>query len=129
MDAILDILIVDDSDFTRERIKDQLKHLINTQVHCAYDVLSALREIEVQPPDIIILDIKMPGGSGLDVLSRVRKSSDPPIVIIYTFYPYPQFKTKAFDEGADYFFDKATEFEKIPETLATIQRTLTRRQK
>jgi len=65
----------------------------------------------------VILDIRMPGGSGIDVLEDIKKINAAPIVIILTNYPYPQYRKKCMAAGADYFFDKSSEFEKVTEVL------------
>ena len=42
------------------------------------------------------------------------------VVIIFTNYPYPQYRKKCMEAGADFFFDKSMEFEKIPEVLGQL---------
>jgi len=39
------------------------------------------------------------------------------VVIVFTNYPYPQYRRKCIDAGADFFFDKSTEFDKVTEVL------------
>ena len=66
---------------------------------------------------MVILDIRMPNGSGIDVLREIKKNEHAPIVIMITNYPYPQYQKKCEAAGADYFFDKATEIGKVTEVL------------
>ena len=63
--------------------------------------------------DVVILDIRMPGGNGLDVLRRVKLEHNAPNVIVLTNYSLQEYKEAAMKLGADYFFDKSTEFEKV----------------
>ena len=63
--------------------------------------------------DVVILDIRMPGGNGLDVLRRMKLEKNAPKVIVLTNYSLPEYKEAAMKLGADYFFDKSTEFEKV----------------
>ncbi len=70
----------------------------------------AIRELR---PDAVILDIRMPGGSGIDVLAEINKASQKPLVIILTNYPYPQYRQRCMHLGADFFFDKSGDFEKV----------------
>ena len=59
----------------------------------------------------------MPGASGINRLHEMKKDKPAPIIMILTNYPYPQYRKKCADAGADYFFDKSTEFDKVPEVL------------
>jgi len=59
----------------------------------------------------------MPSGSGISVLEEVKRRDDSPTVIMLTNYPYPQYRKKCMDAGADYFFDKSSEFHKVTEVL------------
>jgi DNA-binding NarL/FixJ family response regulator len=60
----------------------------------------------------------MPSGSGISVLEEVKRRGKSPVVIMLTNYPYPQYRKKCMDAGADYFFDKSNEFHKVTEVLA-----------
>jgi CheY-like chemotaxis protein len=57
----------------------------------------------------------MPGGSGIDVLQNIKQDEAAPIVIILTNYPYWGYRQKCLQAGADFFLDKSTEFDQIPE--------------
>lgn len=83
----------------------------------ADNVQQAIEHIRQQGPDVVILDIRMPGGNGIDVLREIEKNDQAPVVIMLTNYPYPQYKRKCMDAGADFFFDKSREFEKVVEVL------------
>lgn len=108
------VFIVDDSLVLRERLEEMLSDLPATEiVGYAQDVSGAITSIKELNPDVVILDIRMPGGSGIDVLQDIKKDNQTPVVIMLTNYPYPQYRKKCMDLGADFFFDKSTEFEKI----------------
>ncbi len=112
------VLVADDSDILRARLVNLLSENPSIEiVGETRDGIGAIILIEKYKPDVIILDIRMPGKTGFDVLKKVKKQKSPPIVIMLTNYPYKQYKEKCQKEGADYFFDKATEFEKIPLVL------------
>jgi DNA-binding NarL/FixJ family response regulator len=108
------VFIADDSLVLRERLEEMLSDLTAIEIiGYAKDVPEAITSIRKLKPDVVILDIRMPGGSGIDVLQDIKKDNRTPVVIILTNYPYPQYRKKCMDLGADFFFDKSTEFEKI----------------
>ncbi len=116
------VLIVDDSALVRERLKDMLSETAEVEsIAQAKDLLEAIVSFHELNPEVVILDIRMPGGSGIDMLQRLKKVSNPPVVIIFTNYPYPQYRRKCIDVGADFFFDKSSEFEKIPQVLKQLK--------
>ena len=88
----------------------------------AETVAEAIGAIQKLRPDVVILDIRMPGGSGIDVLQRVKQDEVTPIVIILTNYPYPGYRQKCMQAGADFFLDKSTEFDQIPKLFEQFKR-------
>ncbi len=112
------VLIVDDSAIMRERLEAMLSEITELEnISQAEDSLEAIRTFEKLHPEVVILDIRMPGGSGIDVLREIKKGAQPPLVIVLTNYPYPQYRRKCMEAGADFFFDKSTEFDKVTEVL------------
>ena len=112
------VLLADDSLMVCNRLRGLLSTVrgveIGGEAHSANEALDFIQE---NRPDIVILDIQMPGGSGFKVLQRTKIDLPGTIVIILTNYPYPQYKKKYLAAGADYFFDKSTEFEKLVELI------------
>jgi DNA-binding NarL/FixJ family response regulator len=112
------VFIADDSIPVVERLADLLEDVPGAQfVGQAGDVPEAVRCIQKVKPDALILDLQMPGGSGLDVLRAIRTEHPRLYVLICTNYAYPQFREKCLNAGANVFLDKSTEFEKIPDIL------------
>ena len=110
------VFIVDDSLIVREHLVTMLDELAGVEiVGQAGNVAEAISDIRRLQPDVVILDIRMPGGSGIDVLETIKHDEAAPIVIILTNYPYPGYRQKCLDAGADFFLDKSTEFDQIPE--------------
>ena len=68
------VLIVDDSEVLVQRLRTGLAEITGIEVvgH-ANNVADAAREIRKAKPDVVILDIRMPGGSGIDVLEGLKK--------------------------------------------------------
>ena len=120
---MLTVYIVDDSDLMRERLVELASDITGIEVTGqSGNPVDALNSIKNEHPDIVILDIRLPGRSGIDVLKDIKRDSPAPIVIMITNYPYPQYRKGCLDAGADYFFSKINEFETIRETLNRIGR-------
>jgi DNA-binding NarL/FixJ family response regulator len=112
------IFIADDSEVVCERLTTMFSELPGIEIiGQAKNVGESIESIRRLHPDVVILDIRMPGGSGIDVLEDIKKTNTAPVVIVLTNYPYPQYRKKCMALGAEYFFDKATEFEKVTEVL------------
>ncbi|HDP68246.1 MAG TPA: response regulator transcription factor [Candidatus Marinimicrobia bacterium] len=110
----MNVLLVDDSEILRNHLMTILAEMENvTIVGESIDTESAIRDIKKKRPDLMILDIRIPGEGGIHVLKTAKEKYPDMRVIIYTDYPYPQYQTKCIELGADYFFDKSTETEKM----------------
>ena len=112
------IFIVDDSALVRERIIAMISEHPGIEIiGQAKNAPEGIKSILELKPDMVILDIRMPGGNGIEVLNKIKKIKPAPTIIILTNYPYPQYRKKCMEAGADYFFDKSTEFNKIIEVI------------
>jgi len=112
------VLIVDDSHLLRERLTVMISELPEIEIiGQAENAQNAINSIRILKPDVTILDIRMPGGNGFEVLENIKNDKSTPLMIVLTNYPYPQYKKKCLDSGASYFFDKSTEFQKVIEVL------------
>jgi len=116
--------IADDSGPVRERLIDLLSEIEGAEVvgqaANAGDAVEGVRRLK---PHVVILDIQMPGGSGIDVLKEIKQQSLPPVVLMLTNHASPQYRRKCLEWGADYFLDKSRDLER----LLTIFRSLVRR--
>ena len=119
------VFLVDDSMVIRQRLKRLLAELEEVQVIGeAGQVQQATDAILEQKPDVVLLDIHLFNGSGIDVLQRLKKEKPAPAVIILTNYPYPQYRQECIEAGADFFFVKSTEFDQVvPALKQLIQQT------
>lgn len=125
---MLRVFIADDSSLVRERLATLISGLGDVElVGQAGEAREALEAIQHLRPDVVILDIRMPGGNGIRVLESIRESSLAPVVIMLTAFPYPQYRRKCLAAGAEYFFDKATEFDQITKVLQRLHSDLDRR--
>ena len=119
------IVLVDDSDIVRERLRAILNGV--EIVGEARDSLEAIDSIQELKPDVVILDIRLPNGSGIDVLQHIKESNPSTKVIMLTNYPYPQYRRKCLEAGADFFLDKSTEFDRLSEVLSQLNRDVSAR--
>ena len=114
----MNVLIADDSVLFRTRLVSVVTELGGFEVVSeAGDVPAALDALERARPDLVLLDIEMPGGDSLDVVERAKGGQGAISVIVLTAFPFPQYHRQFLAAGADYFFDKATEFERMVEVL------------
>jgi len=115
------VLIVDDSKIVCDGLQQMLINIADVeivgQVHNAKDAIASISETK---PDVVILDIRLPGLSGIDVLKDIRDKKLPIRVIMLTNYTYPQYRKKCKELGADYFFDKVAEIEMISNVIAEL---------
>jgi len=81
----------------------------------------ALEMVAQKPPDLLLLDLNLPGISGLEVCKQLRKQSDLPAIIIITARNKEQDKVRALDLGADDYISKPFG---IKEVLARVRTTL-----
>ena len=96
----------------------------NYQVHTATDGREALQSIQKDKIDLVALDLKMPGLSGIDVLQQIKKN-DPDIeVIVITAHGTPQNVQDASRYGAGDFISKPFN---VPDLISSINKSLERR--
>ena len=119
MKKTVKVLLVDDSRIVCERLSAMLAEVKGVEViGRAGTAAAALEKIWSDRPDVVILDIQMPGLSGIYVLEKMKKFPPVPKVIILTNYPFPHFRHACMNAGADFFFDKSKDFEKVMDVFA-----------
>jgi DNA-binding NarL/FixJ family response regulator len=112
------VFIVDDSSVILERLTLLLHDIPGIDlVGHATDVPQAVQRVLETKPDALVLDLHMPGGTGLDVLRAIRPVRPGIHVLVFTNYPQDEYRQRCLTAGAEYFLDKSTEFEKIPSIL------------
>ncbi|MFP4268715.1 MAG: response regulator transcription factor [Spirochaetaceae bacterium] len=118
------ILLADDSLLIRENLINLISRIEGVEeISEAEDVPRAIAHIKANPPDVVILDLHMPSGSGLDVLSYIKERNIDVKVIVLTNYATEYYRDKFLKQGAQYFFDKSTEFEKVITLLGSMNIT------
>ena len=78
----------------------------------------AWRTIRKLQPHAVILDSSLPTVGRIETLLKEIKKLQPETkVIIFSHHSSPRYREKCMDLGADFYFDKSTEFEKVPQTI------------
>ncbi len=113
---------MDDSPIVRERLIALLAELSTVEVvgqaGSAFEAVHAIRKLK---PSAVVLDISMPGGSGILVLETLKREKPSPVVIILTNFSQEPYRQRCRELGADFFFDKSTEFEKVMDVLRGVR--------
>jgi two-component system LytT family response regulator len=109
-------LIVDDEPFARERVRRLLASDADIELvgECA-DGFSAVQMIEERAPDLLFLDIQMPGKTGFDVLDEIDAEQTPVVVFLTA---YDQYAVRAFDACALDYLLKPFDEERFERALA-----------
>jgi len=121
----LKIITVEDSPIVIDRVQSLLNEISSAEFKGnATNISSALNLIKVEQPDVVILDISLeedkPKASGINLLIDIRKKYPDLIIIMFTNLSEPQYRNSCMALGANYFFDKSNEFEKITEVLEEV---------
>jgi two-component system, OmpR family, alkaline phosphatase synthesis response regulator PhoP len=116
------VLVVDDDIKTVEVVSLYLKH-DGYRVLAAYDGNEALRLARESHPDLIVLDIMLPGLDGLDICRALRAESDVPIIML-TARTEEKDKIKGLDLGADDYIVKPFSTRELAARIRTVLRRL-----
>jgi DNA-binding NarL/FixJ family response regulator len=65
-----------------------------------------LKTVSSNPPDLIFLDIRLPGSNGLDLAIEIKSLSPQIVIAIFTTHDFLEYREKAFQCGAQYFMSK-----------------------
>jgi CheY-like chemotaxis protein len=101
------VLVIEDSPSVRRLIEVCLR-VLDVDVSSAIDGITGLAQIGATDPDVVVLDIGLPGLDGWEVLSRLREnpnSSDVKVLVL-TAHAQPEMADRAAEGGADAFMTK-----------------------
>jgi len=118
---MIKILIVDDHAIVREGLNHLLQAEKDMQVAgMAMDAASAMRFVSETPVDVIILDISMPGKSGLDLIKDLKQIQPTVRILMLSMYPEDRFALRAVIAGASGYLTKEMASEEIVTAIRTI---------
>jgi DNA-binding NarL/FixJ family response regulator len=113
------ILIVDDNVNYVERMLTILSEdFTAVRFHTATNYDDATALINELNPQIAMLDINLPGKSGIDILNYIKKINSECRVIMITNHAFESYRKKCMELGAEHFLDKSADFEKISTVLS-----------
>ncbi len=81
----------------------------------------ALALFRQHQPDAVVLDLTLTDGDAFGVLAEIKRSRPACVVIVLTNFAIPECRELCVDLGANHFFDKSKEFERVPEVLAGLR--------
>jgi len=110
------ILVVDDEPLAQQRLKQLLIEIssVNT-VYLANNGLQAIDACQIQNPDLVLMDIRMPGMDGLEAAQHISQMDNPPAIIFTT--AYDEYALKAFDVSAVGYLLKPVRSEALAKTI------------
>jgi len=104
---MLSILVADDHEVVRKGLMKVLSETLQPiKVDEARDGQEAVRKVSKSEYDLVVLDIKMPGKSGLDVLKEIKQQRPKLPVVILSMHPEEQFAVRAIRAGASGYLTK-----------------------
>lgn len=117
----MDVLIVDDEPLARQRLARMVENLEGYQVVDQVEsAVAALDAIERLDPDVVLLDVRMPGEDGLSAAHQIGALEDPPAVIFCT--AFDQYALDAFGTDAVGYLLKPVRAEQLLEVLEKARR-------
>mgnify|MGYP003483754223 FL=1 len=115
---MLTIVLVEDSALVRERVRELIDEFPKLILAGEYDnAAAAITALRRKPADIVLLDIKLRGSAGQDVIRHVKGTAPATIVIVFTNHSEDEYRDLFIQLGADYFFSKTHDTERLRETL------------
>ena len=102
-------LIVEDSAIYRQLLKEALySRFPSMDISEAMDGEEALQKVKTLLPDLVFMDIKLPGESGLEVTRKIKTQYPNIFIIILTTYDLPEYREAAYQYNANYFLSKGS---------------------
>lgn len=112
------ILVVEDSLLIIERIVSMLSEVDNVKliIHAA-SYRESIRMMNEVSADVVLLDLNLPDKSGIELLQVIKATQPRMKVIVLTNHATDSYREMCTGMGADYFFDKSNDFDKIPDVI------------
>lgn len=107
------VFLADDSALVRGRVAAMLGNSGMAVVGQAETPQSSIDGILDVHPDVVVLDVQLEGGSGLQVLQAIRQAAPDIAFVVFSNNAGCAYRKRYLGEGADRFLDKTTEFDQL----------------
>jgi DNA-binding NarL/FixJ family response regulator len=111
------VFIADDSVLIRDRVATMLETSAMSIVGQAGTPQDSIGGILATCPDVVVLDVQLEGGSGLQVLRTIRQSAPAIAFVMFSSNSGPAYRKRYAAEGAEAFLDKSTEFDQLVQAV------------
>ena len=116
------VLIADDHPVVRKGLSQILSSSGNVEVSEANNAQQVLDELAIKSVDVLVLDVSMPGRSGLELLEQLKQHYPKLPVLILSQYPEEQIAVRAIRAGAAGYLNKESAPEQLVEAVTRIYR-------
>jgi len=121
MSATIRVVLADDHVFVRDGIKSLLENEANIEVVGeATDGLEALKIVETEQPDLLILDIRMPNLTGIEVVEKLRSQNNFVKIVMLSMHESEEYVLKSIKAGADGYLLKGSSKEEFLKAVHTV---------
>lgn len=107
------VFLADDSAAIRARVADLLAGEAVTVVGEAATPQNSIAAILASHPDVVVLDVQLDGGTGLQVLQAVREAAPEIAFVVFSNNAGPAYRKRYLGAGALDFLDKSSEFDRL----------------
>jgi DNA-binding NarL/FixJ family response regulator len=115
------VYLVEDSAPIRALVAEMLERVPDVRVAGeAAAVDEAIAGIRATRPDVVVLDLHLKGGNGIDVLRAIHAEAPQIVFIVLTNHPTPQHRRLCMQAGARHFLDKSNEFTRVNEIVGAL---------
>jgi len=115
------VAIVDDHTLIRDALSDLLSADASIDVVAAVgDGAAALQSVETTRPDVLLLDISLPDGNGLDLIERIHKASRETHVLVLSMHSEPEYAAAARERGARGLIAKSAPLEELVRAIRIV---------
>lgn len=117
----LHVFLVEDATLIRRRIAAALSAIADVIVIGeAEDTATALTEIAASGADVAVVDLRLTASSGIDLIAQLSREQPAVVTVVLTNHVSAPFRTACEQAGADYFFDKTSEFDAACHTIEAL---------
>jgi DNA-binding NarL/FixJ family response regulator len=117
---VIKILLVDDHAVVREGVRRLLATAIDADIYEATSSESAQAVLRAEKPDLVLLDLNLPGGSGLDLLRRILSEEPRTRVLIFSMHGSPAYVMRAMQAGACGYVTKSASADELVEAIQKV---------